>query len=444
MRRRIVTRRECLEIGGSAMLGLSWPALLKLRADGAVRRSGRAKSCVVLFLWGGPGQQDLWDLKPQAPAEVRGPYRPIATRVPGTHIGEMLPSLARQAHLYTLVRSVTHKDFEHGSAAYLALTGQPHPLPGTNTPARPEDFPTYASVVSRVRPAPAGIPSAVTLGPQIHQGNRPPVAGQNAGFLGQKFNPFRVAEDPSQPGFQVETLTPLEDLSEQRLEERRRLVQSLDHSQPRDPTFAGMEDHFQQAFEMLQSSSVRSAFHLDHEAHGLRNQYGWSRFGQTLLLARRLVEAGVPFITINWARQNADQWDTHKQNYPKLRELLPPFDQGLAAFLADLQDRGLLDSTLVYCLGEFGRTPRLNADAGRDHWPDCYTVVLAGGGVRRGEVVGASDRFAAYPVSQPVSPWDLAATLYHCLGIDPTTHVHDALGRSYVLSSGRVTPALLQ
>ncbi len=439
------TRRRWLEVGSSSLLGLNWPKALAADAAAPGRRSGSAKSCLVIFLWGGPGQQDLWDLKPHAPAEVRGAYRPIATTVAGLQISEMLPALARHAHLFTLVRSVTHKDFEHGSAAYLALTGQLHPLPGTNTPARPEDFPTYASVVSSLRRAPTGLPSAVTLGPQIHQGNRPPVAGQSAGFLGQKFNPFRVAEDPSQDDFQVETLTPLLELPGPRLEDRRQLLRGLENRRRHsDSTLEGMDSHFQQAFEMLQSSRVRRAFQLDQESRGLRDRYGWSRFGQTLLLARRLIEAGVPFLTLNWARQNADQWDTHKQTYPKLRELLPPFDQGLATLLGDLRDRGLLDSTLVYCLGEFGRTPRINADAGRDHWPDCYSVLLAGGGVGQGQVVGASDRLAAYPTAQAMSPWDLAATLYHCLGIDPATHLQDSLGRDYLLSSGRVIPALLR
>lgn len=440
-----LSRRSWLEIGSSALLGLGWADALKAETRAVGRRSSPAKSCIVIFLWGGPGQQDLWDLKPSAPAEVRGIYRPIQTTVPGFQIGEILPALANKAHLYTLVRSVTHKDFEHGSAAYLALTGQLHPLPGTNTPARPEDFPTYASVVSRLRRSPRGLPPAVTLGPQIHQGNRPPVAGQNAGFLGQKYNPFRIDEDPTQADFQVETLTPLAELSGPRLGGRQQLLQAIANPrQALDPTLAGMDSHFEQAFELLQSPRVRRAFQLGHEPRALRDRYGWSRFGQTLILARRLIEAGVPFLTLNWARQNADQWDTHKQNYPRLRDLCPPFDQGLAAFLTDLNDRGLLDQTLVYCLGEFGRTPRINADAGRDHWPDCYSVLLAGGGTKRGQVIGASDRYAAYPTAQPMSPWDLAATLYHCLGIGPGSPIHDALGREFALSSGQVQPALLK
>lgn len=383
-------------------------------------------------------------MKPQAPAEIRGELRPIATTVPGVQISELLPALARQAQRFTLVRSVTHKDFEHGSAAYMALTGHPHPAPGTNTPARADDFPTYGAVSSRLRPGPRGLPSSVVLGPTMHQGNRPPVAGQNAGFLGQRYNPFRVADDPSQVEFQVDDLAPLADLPAPRLNERQQLLQTLEgRRRGLDSVLAGMDSHFQLAFELLQSSRVRQAFDLSQEPCQVRDRYGRSRFGQTLLLGRRLVEAGVPFVTINWARQNADQWDTHKQNYPKLRELLPPFDCGLAAFLADLSERGLLETTLVYCLGEFGRTPRINLEAGRDHWPDCYSVLLAGGGIRPGQVVGASDRFAAYPTTQPMAPWDLAATIYHCLGIDPAHHLHDSQGRAWLLSPGQVMHSLL-
>jgi hypothetical protein len=397
----------------------------------------------MVFLWGGPGQQDLWDLKPGAPAEVRGEFRPIATTVPGTHIGERLPALARQAHHYTIVRSVTHKDFEHGSAAYMALTGHPHPAPGTNTPARAEDFPTYGAVSSRLRGGSRDLPSAVVLGPVMHQGNRPPVAGQNAGFLGRGYDPFRIDEDPSQPDFQVEALAPLADLSGRRLDARQTLLRNLEGHRKTDPALEGMGSHFQQAFDLLRSNRVRRAFDLSQEPRAVRDQYGWSRFGQTLLLARRLVEAGVPFLTLNWDRQNGDQWDTHQQNYTRLRRLLPPFDQGLAAFLEDLASRGLLDSTLVYCLGEFGRTPLINDKAGRDHWPDCYSVLLAGGGIRRGQVVGASDSRAAYPTAQAMGPSDLAATIYHCLGIDPAGHIQDPLGRTWPVSSGQVVHALL-
>jgi hypothetical protein len=299
-------------------------------------------------------------------------------------------------------------------------------------------------VVTKLRPTRRATPTAVVLGPVMHQGNRPPLAGQNAGFLGRRCDPFRVAEDPSQPDFRIEFLEPAEEVTPARLEGRQGLLRALDERARRaDAGIEGMDAHYQQAFQLLRSPQTRRAFDLAAESSKLRDRYGRSRFGQSLVLARRLVEAGVPLITVNWSRQNNDQWDTHKANYPRLRELLPPFDRGLAAFLEDLHTRGLLDSTLVCCLGEFGRTPRINPDGGRDHWPDCYSVLLAGGGIRTGVVFGASDRIAAYPASQPVAPGDLAATLYHCLGIDPETHLLDPQGRPLKVAPGTILTSLL-
>lgn len=408
---------------------------------------GQAKSCVVLFLFGGPGQQDLWDLKPSAPAEVRGEFSPISTSVAGIQIGERLPCLSRVADKYTIVRSMSHRDFEHGSASYTALTGHPHPKPGTNTPASNDDFPTYGAAVARLKPTPKPVPAAAVLGPVMHQGNRPPMAGQNAGFLGVAFEPFRVAEDPSAVDFQIDELVLPSDVSAGRLEDRFRVLETLDDDSvpaARHDRMEGMSKLKRRAFGLLGSRQSRRAFDVSDEPHSVRQQYGRHRFGQTMLLARRLVEAEVPLITINWSRSNREEWDTHAQNYPTLREkLLPPFDQGLAAFLADLDQRGLLDTTVVLALGEFGRTPKINQDAGRDHWPDVYSLVMAGGGIRRGAVVGASDSHAAYPTSDPIGPWDISATMYHLLGIAPKTHVYDRQQRPFLLSPGRVVSDLL-
>lgn len=436
-----VTRREFIEIGGLSAIGLLWPDLLR-----AGQAPGRARSCIFIFLWGGPGQQDLWDLKPHAPAEVRGEFRPIRTNIPGTQISEQLPRLARQADKFTIIRSVTHKDFEHGSAAYTALTGHPHSLPGTNTTARPDDFPTYGSVVTKFLQPDRSVPAALVLGPVLHQGARPPVAGQNAGFLGRAHDPFRIAEDPNTEQFRVRSLELPTELTAVRLHRRRTIRELVDgHAGllEQAPAVQGLDQLYRKAFELLGSPATRRAFELSEEPPTVRNGYGRTRFGQSLLLARRLVEAGVPMVTINWSKQNADQWDTHKSNYPKLRQLLPPFDRGLAALLEDLAARGLIESTLVVCLGEFGRTPRINSSAGRDHWPDCYSVLVAGGGIRAGELFGSSDRFAAYPASCPVAPWDLAATIYYCLGIDPDRDVIDPLGRPIRLAPGRVIHELL-
>lgn len=445
-----LSRRHWLQIGGIGALGLGLSDLLAACENPSNDRRrpplfGHAKSCVVVFLFGGPGQQDLWDLKPNAPLERRGEFKPICTVTPGVQISDQLPRLAQQTDKFTIVRSVTHRDFEHGSASYTALTGHPHPLPGTNTPARKEDFPTYGSVVAKVKPTPKAIPSSVVLGPVMHQGNRPPMAGQNAGFLGKSFDPFRIADDPNAAGFQVSGLGAPDDVGPARMERRFQLMKSLDqHWRRLDQLRAadGMSQLKQRAFGLLGSSQSRRAFDLVKEPAALRDRYGRHRFGQTMLLARRLVEAEVPLITVNWSKLNADQWDTHKKNYSRLRQLLPPFDQGFAAFLEDLDQRGLLDTTLVICLGEFGRTPKINKDAGRDHWPDCYSVVMAGGGLQRGSVFGSSDYQAAYPVDEPVAPWDLAATAFHLLGVDPDQHLYDRVQRPFKLSIGRVVEDL--
>lgn len=446
-----VARRRMLEVGCLSTLGLSLPEMLLARPETdrtqAGQSFGQARSCVVIFLWGGPGQQDLWDLKPEASAEQRGEFRPAATNVSGIRISEHLPQLCRQADKFSLVRSVTHRDFEHGSAAYTALTGHPHPKPGTNTPAGPNDVPTYGAVVSKLAAhRRRAVPNAVVLGPVMHQGNRPPIAGQNAGFLGLAHEPFRVADDPSQPGFSVSGLDRPSDVSSTRLDRRYQLLRSFDSLREHKPTgraAKGVSDVYDRAFGLLRSNKTRKAFALKTEKARLRERYGRNKFGQTLLLTRRLVEAGVPLITVNWSKQNRDQWDTHKDNYPRLKKLLPPFDRGLAAFLEDLKARGLLETTLVLCLGEFGRTPKMNKDAGRDHWPDCYSLLIGGGGIQTGTVYGSSNRFAAYPASHDVAPSDVSATVFHCLGIRPGRHLRDSQGRPFAVSPGRVIDGLL-
>jgi hypothetical protein len=442
------SRRRILEVGSSSALGLTLPQLLAAadtRSSGLGDPTfGSARSCVVIFLWGGPGQQDLWDPKPQAPSMLRGEFSPIDTRVPGIQITDQLPNLARQTKRFTIVRSVTHRDFEHGSAAYTALTGQPHPLPGTNTTARPDDFPTYGSVVTKLTPTSDPVPEFVVLGPVMHQGARPPLAGQNAGFLGPGFDAFRVADNPAGDSFDVEGIALQDGLSDRRFADRRRLLASLDQQRPASnhPQVKGMSKLYDRAFGLLGSMKLRRAFDLTGESDTLRDAYGRSQFGQTLLLARRLVEARVPLVTINWSKLNTDQWDTHKNNYPRLRKLLPPFDLGLAAFLQDLDERGLLDSTLVVCLGEFGRTPKINENAGRDHWPDCYSMVLAGGGISGGQIYGASNRSASYPVRDDVAPWDIAATMYHLIGIDPSAHIVNPAGLPRPVARGQVISGL--
>ncbi|MEO1999384.1 MAG: DUF1501 domain-containing protein [Planctomycetaceae bacterium] len=454
------SRRSWLQLGAASTLGLSLPQFLAARDGNSARRSqrsGPAQSCVVIFLWGGPSQQDLWDLKPGAPSASRGEFQPIATNVSGLQIGEHLPHLAQVADKYTLIRSMTHKDFEHGTAAYTALTGQPHPKPGTNTPASPDDFPTYGSLLTRVAPTSEPVPDAVVLGPVIHQGNRPPVAGQNAGFLGPGYEALRIDLDPNDTGFHVDAIARHAEVDHHRISRRQSLLKSLETLSSNRPDSAkinsgrldntsrhlsGMQGLYDRAFDLLSTQRTQQAFDLERESAAQRDAYGRTRFGQTLVLARRLIEAHVPLITINWSKQNADQWDTHSKNYPRLKALLPPFDRGLSAFLTDLDDRGLLKSTLVVCLGEFGRTPKLNKNGGRDHWPDCYSVLATGGGIVPGRVFGASNRTAAYPVEDPVAPWDLAATMYHLLGVDPDQHINNRQGQPLPISRGQVVTRL--
>ena len=456
-----VSRRSWLEWGAASTLGMTLPQFLSARDQqptDSTRRRGSARSCVVIFLWGGPSQQDLWDLKPNAPSAARGEFQPIDTNVSGLQIGEHLPHLAQVADKYTLIRSMTHKDFEHGTAAYTALTGQPHPQPGTNTPASPDDFPTYGSLLTRVAPTKRPVPDAVVLGPVIHQGNRPPVAGQNAGFLGAGYEPLRIDLDPNAAGFHVDAIARHAEVDQHRIVRRQSLLARLDSLRSARPgsgsgaptnlinesnRLTGMQGLYERAFDLLSTQQTQQAFDLEQEPAARREAYGRTRFGQTLVLARRLIEAHVPLITINWSKQNADQWDTHSKNYPRLKKLLPPFDQGLAAFLADLADRGLLDSTLVVCLGEFGRTPKLNKDAGRDHWPDCYSILVTGGGIVPGRIFGASNRTAAYPIEDPVAPWDLAATMYHQLGVDPSQHINNRQGQPLPISRGQGGTRLL-
>ncbi|HEV3021734.1 MAG TPA: DUF1501 domain-containing protein [Pirellulales bacterium] len=439
------TRREWLRVGGLAPLGLLLPELFaRTSADMLAGRPqsssfGRAKNCIVCFLFGAPAHQDLWDLKPDAPADVRGEFLPIATSVPGTFLGEHIPRTAQTAHKFALVRSVQHADNTHTVAMHYMLTGRRHAQPATNPQNQPTDFPTFGAVVERLRPSRGLLPSAISVNAPANQvsANNHIFPGFFAGFLGGKYDPLFISKDPSAADFQ-----PLDRPSDSadRIAGRRDLLAEVDRQRRALENVAavrGFKDDYQRAFSLVASPEARSAFDLSREPDAVRERYGRTAFGQGALLARRLVEAGVRLVTVNWARDDAF-WDTHKDNFKLLkRDLLPPFDRAFSALLDDLDQRGLLDETLVVCLGEFGRTPKINAAAGRDHWAACNSVVLAGAGIRGGRVHGASDRMAAYPATLPVTPDDLAATVYHALGIDPATEVFDSLDRPYRLALGR-------
>lgn len=441
-----ITRREWLRVGALGPLGLTLPGLLQAQEAGAAPPRGRAKSCILAFLFGAPAHQDLWDLKPDAPREYRGPFRSISTSAPGIQIGEHLPRTARQAHHLTILRAVTHPDNTHTVAMHYMLTGVRHRNPASNPQNEPFDFPCFGAVAQHLFPGSGALPAAVSLNAPANQlsANNHIFPGFFAGWLGSRHDPLFISQEAHAAGFRP--FDAPEELTPQRLLRRRRLLAEVDRQ--REPLLSlaaahSLGRHQEAALNLVTSPEARRAFDLSQEPQPLRDRYGPSAFGQGLLLARRLVEAGVRLVTVNWARDDAF-WDTHAENFKRLEnELLPPFDRGFSALLEDLHARGLLDETLVVCLGEFGRTPEINANAGRDHWAACNSVVMAGGGVRGGFVHGKSDRIAAYPDESPVTPEELAATIYRALGVRPGTELLDPLGRPMPLCTGEPVWAVL-
>jgi hypothetical protein len=453
-----IGRREVLRVGGLAFTGLAWSDLLRARAaasaparprTGSSGTFGKAKSCILVFNYGGPSHLDIFDLKPDAPREIRGDFNPIATRVPGIAITEHLPRLARLADRYAVIRSVTHRDNDHAIGTYLALTGYSHPrndILGIEPPASPQDLPSLGAVTSKLRPANKSIFSYVTLGDLRHLGHNDSM-GQNAGCLGRAYDPYVVpfVRPITGPLDLTGVTSVMAELDGRRLHGRQQLldrVSAATRALEATAETRNLDSCARRAFELLSSPASREAFNLAREPQQVRDHYGPTPFARNCLLARRLVEAGVPFVTLYSA--GARDWDTHGDNFRLLKNtLLPPMDRGLSALLEDLHGRGLLDETLVVWMGDMGRTPRINNGAGRDHWSFCYSIVLAGGGIRGGQVFGSSDRGAAYPSSNPVSPADIAATIYHCLGIDPRAHMSDQQGRPLVVGAGSPVQAVL-
>jgi hypothetical protein len=420
-----VTRRDMLRLGGLLGLGLSTPDVLRLRADASESKPARAKSCILLWLDGGPSHLETFDLKPDAPSEVRGPFQSIATNVPGIHICELMPQTARVADKLTIIRSMTSPLGEHGLANHYLLTGyQP-------TPAL--DYPSYGAVVAHERGGAPMLPPYVAV-PEYKS-----TAG--AGYLGRSWQPFATGGDPAKPDFQVRDLDFYPQVDTQRMGRRRRYLNQLESFQRQGEIAAPADPEFEQAYRLVTSPEAKRAFDLEQETPQARARYGPRTFGQSCLLARRLVERGVPFVSV----QNTG-WDTHEGLVLQLKEgyagaqigvgLIPTFDQAFAALVGDLSERGLLDTTLVIAMGEFGRTPKLNAAGGRDHWPRVFSVVLAGGGVAGGQVIGASDRHGESPADRPVTPSDLARTIYTLLGVDLDRELHTSDGRPVHINQG--------
>ena len=445
-----ITRREWLRVGGLSSVGLTLSDLLRGEAAAEPQVAargpyfGKAKSCIVCFLFGAPAHQDVWDLKPDAPSEVRGPFQPISSSVAGTQLSEHIPRTAAMANRFALVRSVTHPDSTHTVAMHYILTGSRHRRPQTNPMNQSDDFPCYGAVMNRLRPGSTALPSGISLnspGNEIPLGHIFP--GFFAGFIGQHFDPMFITDNPASPDFNPFPIAG--SVSRQRFYERESLLGELDRMRRRLDYVDAVHTagNFQdKALSLLNSPAAARAFDLQSEKQSLRDRYGMTPFGQGCLLARRLLEAGVRLVTVNWARDYqggvADHWDTHAYNFVKHKDkLMPVFDLGYTALLQDLQRRGMLDETLVVVLGEFGRTPKINKNVGRDHWPGCFSIAFAGAGIHGGALYGASDRIAAYPSRDPVGPEDVAATIYHALGIPLETELTDHTGRPFPVATGK-------
>jgi len=441
-----VPRREVLRIGGLGALGVSLGDLVSRRkVAGAAAPAGtaRARNCIVLFLAGGPPQHETFDPKPAAPVEIRGPFLPVSTSVPGVAFCELLPRLARRADRLCVIRSMTTGIHSHSTSGCFMLTGHEPASVAENVPASAADWPSIAAAVGALRPADDGPLDAVVIPEGLVNNPAIPWPGQNGGFMGAAWHPHLLRCDPSAARLEIDGLSvPAEAV--RRLGARRGLLESLDGL-----AIAGSQGLLEaqrvrhEAFELLSAGATRRALEIERETEATRDRYGRTKFGQSVLLARRLVEAGVRLVQVNYPREPGDTtsnnplWDTHVDNAGRLeRVLCPSFDTALAALLDDLAERGLLDDTLVVAMGEFGRTPRINPSGGRDHWGSVFSVALAGAGLPGGAVIGASDAHGAQPTLRPVRPPDLAATIFQLLGIAPATEFRDGLGRPLALVTG--------
>lgn len=451
-----LSRRKWLQIGGIGLSGLTLAGLTQhgVAAQSALGSSfGKAKSVIVFGLVGGPPQHETWDPKPDAPVEIRGEFGTIGSKTPGLRVGELMPKTAERTDKIAVLRAVVTGDNAHSSSGYQMLTGVPHqPLNQESAvPKPPNNAPSIGALVRAARPNPGGLPAAITLPEHIWNDGNFPWPGQDAGFLGKQFDPWLIHCDPSSGNAPVPALALPAELPSLRFDGRQKLLDQANQHLDQLARSGAVESYngkARTAFELLGASKTRDAFDLSKESEAVRDRYGRSRFAQSILLARRLVESGVSLIQVNWTRikdqPNQGGWDTHAKHNESLKTLLMPMmDQAYTALLDDLEQRGLLDSTLVVWFGEFGRTPKFNAAAGRDHWGNVFSLALAGGGIRGGVVHGTSDKHAAFPVDGAVTPADLIATVFHCLGISAETVVHDVAGRPLAITRGKPIEAIL-
>jgi hypothetical protein len=445
----VLNRRHALRVGGLGLLGFTMPKLLQAAEKQAKAPPARAKSVIFLFQFGGPSHLETFDMKPGAPEGVRGSHKPVSSNADGIQISEHLPQLAKVMDKVTLVRTMHHRTNNHNPASYYAISGHEPPVDDITLRDSPDLHPAYGSVVDKLAPVSGDMPTFVAYPHIIRDGVV--TAGQAASFLGRRHDPLLVTQNPNDPNFALPELSLPSDISPERLQQRRE-IQKLIDAQTRlldySATARGINDYYERALAMLTSPRLRRAFDLASEPDKVRDRYGRTTYGQSVLLARRLVEAGTKFVNVYFSNSIGGQsttsggWDTHGNNGTKMHPILekyhlPVTDQSLSALLTELDERGLLDTTLVVWMGEFGRTPKINEKASRDHWPQCYTALLAGGGVKRGYVHGESDKTGSFPARDPVRPDDLAATLYHLLGIDPATEVYDQSNRPLMISSGK-------
>ena len=448
--RSLLARRQMLQVGGLGLMGISLPRLLE--AQDTVHGFGiepRADACIVIFLNGGPSHLDMWDMKPGAPQGIRGEFDPISTSLPDVQFSEYLPRLSRQVHQATLIRSMHHSvNNAHAAAVYAALTGHDRGEIGGGT--KPTDYPSPGSVLTKLRPPDRVVVPHVVLPYITKEGaSGPPQPGFFGGFLGQSHDPLFVLRNPNDRNFSVPELTLLADVSLDRLDRRRTLFDGMDQyfmTGLGRSALMGMDAFQRRALDLLTADATQQAFRISDESESVRESYGRNIYGQSVLLARRLIEAGTRMVTISWAPDANVTWDTHGSNFKKLKQtLLPQFDAACSGLLEDLQQRGMLERTLVAVLGDFGRTPKINDNnAGRDHWNYCYSVMLAGGGMKPGFVYGASDSIGAFPARDATHPGDLIATLYHLLGIPHTHGIQDQFKRELrIVPEGDVIPALM-
>jgi len=431
-----------LEVGGSGLLGLTLARLLHADArrlkQPIQRGSPRADACILVFLDGGPSHLDMWDLKPQAPSEIRGEFLPIPSSLEGVPFSEHLPRLARHVHRATLIRSAHHSvNNAHAAAVYAALTGHDRGDATVAIGAAPNDYPAIGSTLGLVRPPQRPIVPFVSLPYVTKEGaGGPPQPGFFGGLLGKAHDPLFVTKDPNAADFSIPELALLPEIAADRFVRRQELHGAVEAAfeQRASRALAGMQGFQERAMSLLASEATQRAFRLDQEPPRVRDAYGRNIYGQSVLLARRLIEAGTRVVTISWAPDANATWDTHGGNFKKLKnELLPQLDMAVASLFDDLVERGLFERTLVVLMGEFGRTPKINAAAGRDHWNFCYSLMLAGGGVRQGYVHGASDKTGAFPADKPVLPAEIIATIYDLLGVPADYEFKDPADRPYRL-----------